>query len=198
MTRKRYVILILLVLAMLIVTASAFASPAQKNKRTVDTGGGWDLSNARVESAGETLQNATGTLVRGYTLVADAYSADNPDFQSGTFRLEMSLFSPAEDMPGQKKNHWYAQGNWTITALEADAEAVTFRHNPYVIEGKLSMEVPGNIAASGRLNNIKAPAQLLIAPAGGGRWLRAEGAFSGNGLFEGRLSVTKDVLYEGE
>jgi len=147
----------------------------------------WRLSSARLVAPGDAFEAPEGWVVSGYTLELQATSAlPRERFQHGVFLVKIHLFSPRRDMPGQRKGVWYLRGDWRFTDSAADPEALATRHNPYVISGLVTAELPFNPARQrGELSASVAHKMLLKEPMGRSR----EGEFRGNERFEGILQL---------
>ena len=97
-----------------------FLSDQSKHTAYGQTMASWQLSNLQTSSQGQTVYVREGALTRQYELQADATpSASSTDAPAkGRFRLVMDVFSPANDMGGQKKGKFYVQGRWTLTGAD--------------------------------------------------------------------------------
>lgn len=152
----------------------------------------WQLTNPVVVEAGQTRQNENGTLTTGYKVQATAAAVGAAPVRNGTFLLNATVFSPKEDMPGQKAGMHYVTGTWSITDDKAQARARQARHSAAKIQGRLDAELSFNPARTP--GPVNAQVRLPMSPLG--KWSRGEGSFSGNEKFAGEISVTLDRLPE--
>jgi hypothetical protein len=175
-------------------SAASFAAAAAQAARVPgvqDAVLGWQLSAARVVNPGVTTVGPQGTLTSGYVLEARA-KAVGPDtpVQNGTFKIELSTFSPSQDMPGQKAGTWYVRGDWRITKGNIAAAEGRSRHGPSFLNGSLSVELPFNpVTEAGPVN---AAVSLPRAPQAG-RWASGNGTFNGNETFEGLIQIDAQI-----
>ena len=137
---------------------------------------GWEISKTVVVSEGSTVSTKEGILTTEYTIQGTARNttADTP-IRKGVFSLTLSVFSPAQDMPGQKAGNWYLQGDWSIVDRQATRESRKARHSPAAVKGKLSATLPFNpVITQGA---IETTVNLPMSP-GGGRWSSGKGTFA--------------------
>jgi hypothetical protein len=193
LNRKIWIIVIgALLITLVSATALAEASPSAK-KVTTSEEVVWELTKTEVVDPGQTLTSSEGTLITGYVIEAKAKAKNNNVVPEGQLRLTMSLFSPNEDMLGQKAGLWYVQGKWTITKKDYDPATVKVRHNPDVMEGDLQTELTFNPRESQQ--NWSAAARLPMSLAVG-RWSKGDGSFSFNGQLEGDLFLALELWPE--
>jgi hypothetical protein len=121
--------------------------------------------------------------VTGFIVEAKAKSRLDNFVKNGDFRLEMSVFKPKRDMPGQKAGRWYAQGEWVIDA-NGNPAGVKERHKPGVARGFIKAELGFNPAAEAR--NWTAQAILPMSTVDT-RWVRGQGTYSVNAAWDGDL-----------
>lgn len=194
MTTKRAIaLLIVLIIATLLMYARAEAAkPVLSNDVVI-----WDLTQTLVVSPGQTIVIPAdktgfpgGTLVDGYILEAKAKTKSGKLIPEGTFRLTMSVFSPAKDFGEQKAGIWYVQGQWTVIDKKADLDpkAKESRHNKYKAEGRIQAELPFNPV--GRQVGWSARAMVPMSLAAG-QWARgSDGVLTLDSRLEGDLYLT--------
>lgn len=162
----------LLIVGVMLWAMGSWAHPIQARSTAADSFG-WQLSTLKVVSEGTTTQLPEGTLIMGYKVQAVAVATD-PDspVRRGKFEMEMSVFSPAKDMPGQKAGLWYVSGKWTITDAAAKATVTRVRHNTATISGTMLAELTANplTDATAWEASFQIPMSLT-----GGRWTKGEG-----------------------
>lgn len=157
---------------------------------------GWELAQARVISPGQVATTPQGTMVTGYTVIAEAGALAGDMLPEGVFRIVVNVFSPSVDMPGQQAGLWYLTGQWSITDRNASVAAARARYSTAKVKGSLTAELPFNPVAD--LEYFSAVVKLPTSPAAG-RWARGEGTFSGNSRFEGTLMLERlGALQQGE
>lgn len=102
----------------------------------------WQLKNLRTTSQGQVTYPKEGTLKRQYELQADAESTSGPTGvpAKARFRLIMDVFSPANDMGGQKKGKYYIQGRWDLLG-EGDVQPSADGVLTGKIRGRLQAEL---------------------------------------------------------
>jgi hypothetical protein len=153
----------------------------------------WNVTNARMVNAGRTERVQNGVLSAGYIVEADAAATDpSAPMQRGTFRITLTAFSPAMDMPGQKAGAWYVQGDWSITDEKATEKEKAARHSPTVIKGSLTAELAFNPASD--RGTVNALIRLPLSPAD--RRAAGKGTFSGNEKFEGMITLNAKIWPE--
>jgi hypothetical protein len=180
-------LLVPLSLASLAVLAQAAPRPPSIENAVL----GWELTQARVVSAGTTTAVPQGVITAGYVVEANATATDEATpVQSGRFRIELTAFSPRQDMPGQKAGQWYVRGDWRISQPAASEAEEVARHRPSLVNGSLSAELPFNPAAG--VGPVDAAVNLRRSPQGG-RWTAGTGTFSGNQRFEGLLQLGAQI-----
>lgn len=146
----------------------------------------WTLNNWRVVNAGQTATLAEGVLTTGYMMEAEATNTNGLQTRYANFQLTLTTFQPSQDMPGQKAGTWYVNGVWTLTDLNASAYTKSFRHNPALLEGKLSAELGYDpLTAS---NGFEATLQIPLSQTGG-RWITAAGTLAVNRQTGGTLGL---------
>jgi hypothetical protein len=163
----------------------------------------WELKQPRVVDPGQTIVLPPdpetgfpgGVQITGYILEAKAKSRQENLIKNGIFRLELSLFKPDADMPGQKAGRWYIQGRWTIAANSAQA-ATKEKHN------KLGF-AQGSIITDLEINPIAEPMNwtayaVLPMSTVDKRWMKGEGVYSVNAAWEGDLFLKLDLWPQGQ
>ena len=194
--RKRWIISTLAacvsVLCLAVFTGGGIAAaPDKKAPGIVETTFGWQLSGAKVVNQGKTKTVKPGVITRDYTVEATATSTTpSTPVRKGTFRVKLSAFSPAADMPGQKAGMWYVQGKWRIADDKATKKEKDTRHGPAVIDGIIRAELAFNPAAAA--GDMTAAIDMPSSPAAG-VWTVGKGLFTGNERFEGALEVSAAV-----
>ncbi|MHC1742079.1 MAG: hypothetical protein AB9873_03490 [Syntrophobacteraceae bacterium] len=178
----------------LLLTPGIMTGTFSSQAAAVEAMSGWQLTSSRVIHAGQTTQSAEGTLTTGFTVEAAASGVGAVPVSQGTFQLTASLFTPREDMPGQKAGMTYVHGNWTITDAQASVEARKARHSASVVKGLLNAELPFNPAT--QQGSVQARIQLSMSPLG--KWSRGQGSFTGNEAFAGEISVKLERLPEAK
>ncbi|MEW6519822.1 MAG: hypothetical protein AB1461_10450 [Thermodesulfobacteriota bacterium] len=161
-----------------------------------EQGGGkmfsWQLQDAEVVSRGETLTSSTGILTKGYVVEALAVTSQGKaPVRTGRYTVDVTAFSPAKDLPGQKAGVWYVRGTWTLTDQTADEEELKAHHNPGTIKGFLDAELPFNPLTDG--GAFDAQVRVPMAPGAAG-WAAGDGTFTGNERFEGTLNLNLKKL----
>lgn len=175
------------ILVILCLLAPAGSLSADRAPGIEDAAFGWQLTNVKVVSAGETKTSKEGTLTRGYVVEGKvkATGASTP-IQNGSFRLAVSAFSPAADGVGQKAGVWYVQGTWKIVDDKATKKEKEARYSAVSVKGAISAELSFNPAASqGPVNGMV----VIPSSPAAGRWTRAAGTFTGNEKFEGVMQM---------
>jgi hypothetical protein len=171
---------------MLVLAASlsqAFAGQGQGAANVVS----WQLLDAEVVSQGETLTGSRGILTKGYVVEARAVTSQNDaPVRTGKYTVDVTAFSPATDLPGQKAGAWYVRGTWTLTDLTADKAELKAHHGPGTIKGFIDAELPFNPLTDG--GNFDAQVRVPMAPGAAG-WAAGNGTFTGNERFEGTLNI---------
>lgn len=180
--------------SLLVLAAAVSPAQAATERREVSANNeiGWRITNTSIVKVTPMARFRQGIMVDEYTVAGDAtaLSPETP-LQKGKIRIRVNLFSPAQDMPGQKADRWYLQGTWTVTADNADPQLLRIKHNPYVVEGDIKADLLDNPAANGAM---ELPAQVSITNAlAAGRWTNGSGEFAGNGMFEGTLRLEVDT-----
>ena len=170
-------------------------SPARPSSPITSTAAEWRWKLARpvVTGPSRTSESAEGTLVTGFTLTADAKaSGEMVPFRDGRLQLNLSAFRLTSDRPGVKAGRWYVHGQWTITDAHATLEQTRGRHNPRVIRGLVSTELPFNPFETRRAFNaaVKIPQTLTSS-----RWYRGNGGLwvVGND-FGGEISIPVRIM----
>jgi hypothetical protein len=149
---------------------------------------GWNITSTVVVEGGLPTRTSQGWIVHDYSVrgVAVATAAGNP-IPRGRFAFRGTIFSPEQDMAGEKAGRWYLQGRWSITSDRADPASPEVKHTPPVFEGELRADLPFNPS-----QRTAAPieARLLVprSPAPGRR-TSGNGAFAGNGRLEGSIQI---------
>jgi len=143
----------------------------------------WRLSNARIVKPGQTMEATEGTIISGYTIRADAQAEGSAPIPQGRFTVTLTIFSPRQDMPGQKAGFWYLRGDWSLAGLDVDPASLKKRHLRDAYHGTLVAELPFNpTVAPGTIE-----ASVKIAPIGpsGTRSRGSKGKVLGKGKFLG-------------
>lgn len=160
------------------------AGPAQPAAAGNTQFANWQLSNPRVVSAGQTAALPEGALTTAYQVEADAVSQDGLEARYAIFQLTLTVFRPAQDMPGQQAGRWYVKGAWSLSDLNASQYTKSFRHNPAVLEGQVAAELDYDpLAAADGFTGL---VQMPLANTGG-RWTSAVGTLSFNTQAGGAL-----------
>lgn len=186
-------ILIAALVLVLLASAVLVVSSANAAKKPVTPGMViWSLTKIKVIDSGQTITGPQGTFINGYVIEAQAKAKKNQGkvFPNGTFRLTLSLFSPAYDMPGQKAGMWYVQGEWSVVTAGAKPEETQERHNAVTITGKIKTELEFNPIAE--KSEWTALASLPMAPIDG-QWARGDGTLSLNKKGSGDLFLDLEL-----
>ena len=155
----------------------------------------WQLTRATVADQGKRVETAQGILIQGYVLEAQAGApapARQPARANGLsaagFRVELTIFSPSKDMPGQKAGRWYLRGQWTLLPAGRAPEARQRRHTAYpALQGILLGECDSDPTSGA----VPLTAQLKLPPKqSAGKWVRGMGTFSGDSLMNGTVALT--------
>jgi hypothetical protein len=192
-TRKTILLLIVLTFGTLLIYATASAArPVISNDVVL-----WDLTKTVVVSPGQTITIPAdktgfpgGVLTEGYILESKAKTKSGKLIPEGTFRLTMSVFTPAEDFGEQKAGLWYVQGEWTVIDKKADLDpqAKKSRHNPYKAEGRIHAALPFNPVERQVGWSAQATVPMSLAA---GQWAQGtEGVLTLNSQLEGDLYLT--------
>jgi hypothetical protein len=148
----------------------------------------WRLSDARIVELGAETPIPEGIMIHDYSVEARAAAMDaSAPIRRGVFKFKGTVFSPSEDMPGRKAGRWYVRGKWTITSSEASSDVLQVKHNSALLEGELEADLPFNPTRSREDLAAKVDVSDSLAE---GRWSSGIGKFSGNGRFEGTLSLS--------
>jgi len=105
---------------------------------------GWKMSDAYVAHPGRTAVINEGTLQDGFVVKALVTNPDNPNFTTGILEMQLSAFSPAQNMPGQTAGKWYIHGEWKITDANAGPEVTQYRYGPHTFKGVVNLELDYN------------------------------------------------------
>lgn len=181
-------LVLVLLASTLLVVSSANAAKKPVNPGMVI----WNLTKIKMIDPGVTTIGKQGTFIDGYTLEAQAKAKKNKGkiFPNGTFRLTLSLFSPAYDMPGQKAGLWYMQGEWSIVTTGAKPEDTKERHNAVTTSGKIKAELDFNPTEENA--EWTALASLPMSTING-QWGRGEGTLSLNKKGSGDLFLNLEL-----
>jgi hypothetical protein len=187
MLNKRLLILIIGICLVLLVSTSALAAPLMQGSASEKSEVLWQLTETVVIDPGTTVKISEGVLTTGYTVEAVAKaSSDQAPVQDGTFRLTMTVFSPDDDMPGQKAGRWYVRGLWTVVDSAAKSTDVNRRHSPDAVRGLLSTELSFNPATT---KSAFAADFLMPMSLNKGRWAKGEGTFFFDEQMEGSAKM---------
>lgn len=183
--KKKFLLILLVAILILAAGTSAIAAkPPIQDDEVV-----WQLTRPKVIDPGKTETIREGTLITGFIIEAKAKSRHQNLIKNGTFRLELSAFSPKRDMPRQKAGRWYLQGRWVIDA-NGNPAAVKERHKPGTAQGFIEADLDFNPTAEAR--NWTASAVLPMSTADA-RWLKGEGVYSVNAAWEGDLFLQLEL-----
>ena len=177
---------ILFGLAALALGGSALAAePVQPSARKTI---GWRLTTATVVEGGRAFETRQGLYVPDYSVKAAAEAiSDGTPIRKGWFTFKGTVFSPANDRPGQKAGRWYLQGGWKISALDADPKEANALYSSSRVEGELSAETDVNPA-----DHPGASLEGKVVITGNqaaGRWTTGIGSFTGSAGLEGSLII---------
>lgn len=191
MKHKKRLLLILVVAILILtaVTSAIAAKPPIEDDVVV-----WQLTKARVVDQGRTETVSEGTLITGFIVEAKAKSRHDNLIKDGTFRLELSAFSPRRDMPGQKAGRWYVQGKWVIDA-NGNPASVKERHKQGTAQGSIDADLDFNPTAESR--NWTGSAFLPMSTADT-RWAKGEGVYSVNAAWDGDLFLELKLWPEAQ
>ncbi len=188
--RKRLLLILCVALLILITSVAASATKAPIQNDVVV----WQLTKARVVDQGQVTTNEDGTLITGFIVEAKAKSRHDNLVKNGTFRLELSLFQPRRDMPGQQAGRWYLQGEWIIDA-KGNPAAVKERHKPGTARGFLMADLDFNPTTEPR--NWTASAILPMSTTDS-VWAKGEGVYSVSAAWEGDLFLQLKLWPQAE
>lgn len=136
------------------------------------------------------MSDTSGVLTYDYVVEVDAIPDGPTQTGNAVFRVKLSSFKPARDLPGQKENMWYLQGVWTIEPASANTSGSEKRHDLVHYRGMLNsalaydpLQTPdGELTA-----DIDIPTSLVD-----NGWLSASGSFSGDSSFRGSINLDID------
>ncbi|MCA9971119.1 MAG: hypothetical protein KC425_12930 [Anaerolineales bacterium] len=139
---------------------------------------GWEMTDVYVVSPGRTAVMTEGTFHEGFVIQSRVTNANYPDFTTGILEMQLSAFSPIQDMPGQQAGKWYIHGEWQITDAGAGPAVTAFRYGPHTVKGVVNLELgynplirenhslflsrPVRFAASGPGTSAESPQAALI------------------------------------
>jgi hypothetical protein len=151
----------------------------------------WQLSQAKVLRQGQLATNSGGITLTGYTLeaAAKAKAGAGNRLPEGKFVLTLNAFSSPTNRPGFMAGRWYVRGTWIITTKNTHpsaAHAESPQPHPDFIQGHLLADLECSPAA--KPTQVNANVWTTDAPAWHKR-VDYAGLFSGNGSFEGQLSL---------
>jgi len=149
----------------------------------------WGLTKTVVVDHGTTSITTEGTLVQGYTIESKAKEKDSKLVPEGTFRLELSVFQPSEDMAGQEAGLWYVQGKWSVIDKYALDDV---KHSRGMVSGFVKTvldfdptQQPGGWTALAQL-----PMSTVTAVSADGlQWGRGSGTYTVDSALDGTLHV---------
>lgn len=127
----------------------------------------WAVGRLEVVSSGQRRQLAEGTLVEGYTLKAPVKARDGAPVGDGVLVVQLSAFSPAQDLPRQPKGLFYVKGTWRLVEDGSQAPA-SVRHAPGLLQGLVTAALPVDPTAGGGAFTLR----TRVAP-GSSRAVRA-------------------------
>lgn len=166
---------------------AVFIAPA--NGQNLSKSVEWQITEVKQLSSGTVTASEKGKTRMDMAFTGKAVT-NHPEasFSEGIFTIKVNAFKPGKVAPpGAAKDHWQLRGEWTITALNADPAVVKARHNPYLLAGVLTSQLPFDPAE--KVGSLTADVRLQR---GGTRpWAgqKAKGAFVGNTQFEGTLTT---------
>lgn len=135
----------------------------------------------RVVRAGVTAASSEGTVTTGRVLEGRAVLlGDRAPYRDGAVRVEVGVFTPARDLPGQTAGRSYLTAAWSVLRAGVDP-ARAARHDPARFEGSLRCESAFDPASQrGTL------AGVATVPAGGPA-AAMEGSFTGSTALDGHM-----------
>lgn len=155
---------------------------------------GWSISEAYVAHPGRTAVITEGTLQDGFVIKAIVTNPDYPNFTKGILEIQMSAFSPAKDMPGQKAGKWYIHGEWKITDANATAEVTQYRYGPHTFKGVINLELDYNpLTKEGQAQFLSQPVRFA-APGETIQSQPPQAAIIGNTRFNEAFQLSGDYL----
>lgn len=156
----------------------------------------WQLKNVRKASPGQEVRLKEGQHVHEYVLEADAESSQQDifsNFSKARFRMNVDVFSPNRDMPGQTKGKWYVQGKWTLEPDVRDQGALQAGALTGAVSGRIQAELSFNPTVVNKAwqGSARIPMSRVRADSAGTgvRPLRGEGAVAFDSGSEGSLAV---------
>jgi hypothetical protein len=161
-------------------------APARAQERVAAQNAAWTLGTMEVVSAGRARTTKVGRLVTGYVLRAPATARGASPIASGTWRLTLTAFQPAKDMPGQKAGRWYVRGDWTLTGPRAPAPEVKARHARDQMKGIVLGELPFDPTTA---TTAWTAAARLPKSTISGKWGKGNGTLNVNPNQGGELSL---------
>jgi hypothetical protein len=145
----------------------------------------WVIDRLDVVSEGHRRLLPEGRLVEGFTLQAPVEAREGAPLGDGVLVVQLSAFSPANDLPRQPKGLWYVKGTWRLVAAGSQTPA-SVRHAPDVLQGLVSAALPVDPTAGDGAFTLRAR-----VAAGSHRQVRAgDGALTVNAERAAELVLT--------
>lgn len=174
-------------------TASVMAQEPAETPR-LDNAMSWNLTGTTVVDKGQIDTMAEGKFAHDFVIESKATAA-NPAgsaVPAGTFKLDLSAFSPASDQHGQKKGIWYVRGKWTLT--DSNAPVVGYgRHRPGAISGQIYAELAFNpvVTQKNWTAKVRLPVARIasVVQAGGSQLASGEGVLTMDSKRDGTMSL---------
>jgi hypothetical protein len=165
------------------------ATPGSAEEKIIPDTVTWGLTKTVVLDPGTTEVSEEGTLLKGYTIESTAKEKDSKLVPEGTFRLELSVFQPSEDMDGQEAGRWYVEGKWAVIDKYAlDDE----KHSRGVVSGFIAtvLDFDPTQTPEGWTALAQLPMSTVTAVTVDGiQWARGRGTYTVDSAFEGTLYV---------
>jgi hypothetical protein len=138
---------------------------------------------ARLVEPGTTRRSDEGTLTVGRVVEGSTIGlGDLATFREGSFRVDVSVFTPARDMPGQRVGFSYVTAAWSVSK----PDATTVRHSSGVLNGTMTAETAFDPTSEN--GTITAVARMPAGPT-----IRAaSGTFTGSERLEGQMLLVAD------
>jgi hypothetical protein len=148
----------------------------------------WELRNATVVTFPQVMETDQGTVFTGYTIEADATCLDElAPLHHGTFHLNLTIYSPANNTAWEQAAWWTLRGSWSITRAGRVTQKNNVHHGPVFLHGDLNAVLPFNPLTQAGF--VRARIDLSMRH---GESLRGSGSgtFSGNERFVGAMTMS--------